>query len=121
VFHAFDFAEPSVANGGRASTTVAPQALFMMNSTVVAAESRHLAATLLAEVPADDAARVCILYARALGRPPSAAELSRALEFVVKIEASAAWQALEPAERRLRAWQSFCRVVMSSSEFIYVE
>ncbi|HVC98921.1 MAG TPA: PSD1 and planctomycete cytochrome C domain-containing protein [Pirellulales bacterium] len=121
VFQAFDFAEPSVANGGRASTTVAPQALFMMNSPIVAAESRHLAATLLAEFPADDAARVGVLYARDLGRPPSAVELSRALAFVGQMEASAAWQSLEPAERRLRALQSLCRVVMSSSEFIYVE
>jgi len=121
VFQAFDFAEPSVANGGRTSTTVAPQALFMMNSPIVTAESRHLAAKLLAEVPADDAARVGMLFARALGRPPSAAELSRALEFIGRMEVNAAWNALEPAERRLRAWQSFCRVVISSSEFIYVD
>ncbi|HUY36144.1 MAG TPA: DUF1553 domain-containing protein [Pirellulales bacterium] len=121
VFQAFDFAEPSVANGGRASTTVAPQALFMMNSSLVGAETRHLAATLLANASADDAGRVGVLYARALGRPPSAADLSRALEFVGRMETNTAWQSLEPAERRLRAWQSLCRVLMSSSEFIYVE
>ena len=39
VFQAFDFADPSVQNGRRDVTTVAPQALFMMNSAFASQQS----------------------------------------------------------------------------------
>lgn len=120
-FQAFDFAEPSVPNGSRATTTVAPQALFMMNSPLVAEETKRLAEELLAQPSADDAARVRLLYARAFSRPPSEAELARALEFVRQLEGAAAWQSLAANERRGKAWQSLCRAAISSSEFIFVE
>ena len=35
LFQAFDFADPSVVTGRRETTTVAPQALFLMNSDLV--------------------------------------------------------------------------------------
>ena len=120
-FQAFDFAEPSVPDGSRATTTVAPQALFMMNSPLVAEETKRLADELLAQPSADDSARVWLLYARAFSRPPSDAETSRALEFVRQLEGAAAWQSLPPAERRGKAWQSLCRAAISSSEFIFIE
>ena len=47
VFTAFDFADPSTLNGQRDQTTVAPQALFMMNSEFVLSQSRSLAERLL--------------------------------------------------------------------------
>jgi hypothetical protein len=120
-FQAFDFAEPSVPNGSRATTTVAPQALFMMNSPLVAEETKRLADELLSPPSADDAARVRLLYARAFSRPPSEAELARALEFVERLQAVPAWQSLAANERRGKAWQSLCRAAISSSEFIFVE
>ncbi|MBM4077746.1 MAG: DUF1553 domain-containing protein, partial [Planctomycetes bacterium] len=40
VFSAFDFADPSTINGQRDRTTIAPQALFMMNSEFVLSQSR---------------------------------------------------------------------------------
>ncbi|HEV3340830.1 MAG TPA: DUF1553 domain-containing protein [Pirellulales bacterium] len=121
VFQAFDFAEPSVPNGSRVSTTVAPQALFMMNSTLVTAETGYLADELLRRPAPDDAARVQSLYQRAFARFADAAEVDRALQFVRRLESHAAWRALPPAERRQKAWQSLCRVVVSSNEFIYLE
>ncbi len=47
VFQAFDFADPSTMNGKRPSTTVAPQALFMMNSPLVLRQTRAMAEMLL--------------------------------------------------------------------------
>ena len=52
VFSAFDFADPARSNGKRPTTTVAPQALFMMNSDLVQAESRAMA-ELLAQSTAE--------------------------------------------------------------------
>ena len=54
-------------------------------------------------------------------RPPTVAETARALAFVRRIEGLLAEEKIAPAERRLRAWQSLCRVILAANEFIYVE
>ena len=58
MFQAFDLPDPSTPNGDRNSTVVAPQALFMMNSTLMLKATREMAAKLLADTGVDDAARV---------------------------------------------------------------
>ena len=50
-FQAFDFAEPTTVKGDRDNTTIAAQALFMMNSDVMNDQSAHLAAKLAAASP----------------------------------------------------------------------
>ena len=49
VFQAFDFADPSVSVGKRSPTTIAPQALFMMNSKLVAEQTKLMAGRVLAD------------------------------------------------------------------------
>lgn len=122
VFQAFDFADPSVLNGRRDTTTVAPQALFMMNSNLVADQTRVLAGTLLSRTDLDDHARVDLLYQTAYSRPPSAAETARGLQFIEAYSVQAAGeQKLSPDESRLHGWQALCRAVLAANEFIYVE
>ncbi len=121
VFSAFDFADPSAMNGKRASTTVAPQALFMMNSPIVLGQTRVLAKQLLSSSESDDSARVGSAYQRAYSRPPSPQEISRALQFVGLYQADLADKKMAPAEARVRAWQALCRVILSSNEFIYLD
>ena len=55
VFQAFDFADPSASSGERAPTTVAPQALFMMNDRLVLRSSGAMARRLLGRTELDDA------------------------------------------------------------------
>ena len=74
VFQSFDFADPSVMSGRRDTTTVAPQALFMMNSQLVSQGTRAWAQRLLQGPPADDAARVEAIYQQAYSRPATASE-----------------------------------------------
>jgi cytochrome c553 len=121
VFQAFDFADPSTPSGERPTTTVAPQALFMMNSKLVLEQTRHLATDLLDRGDCDDAGRVRLAYERAYGRLPTTAETARALGFVRRVEGLLEGEKVAPAERRLRAWQSLCRVIVAANEFIYVE
>lgn len=130
VFQAFDFADPTVLNGKRDSTTVAPQALFMMNSSLVLAQTRAMAESLLADATVDDAQRVRLVYERAYGRPPTSAETSRAVAYVERYSqlfmakqnpAPAGSPASGPGESRLRAWQSLCRAILAANEFIYLE
>ncbi|MDP6718722.1 MAG: DUF1553 domain-containing protein [Pirellulaceae bacterium] len=119
VFQAFDFADPSVMSGRRQSTTVAPQALFIMNSKFVTEQTRALAEWLTAD-DGDDAGRVRVTYQRTLGRPPTTSEISRATSYVQAYTMRQAAD-IEPLEGRIRAWQSFCRVILATNEFIFLE
>ncbi|RPI80647.1 MAG: DUF1553 domain-containing protein [Planctomycetaceae bacterium] len=138
VFQAFDFADPSVQSGRRETTTVAPQALFLMNSDLVLKQTRSLARQLLDDASLDDSGRIERLYSRALGRTPRTAETARALAFLeTYAQASTASggtssgttaagsvdaeQNAQAESARERAWQSLCRAVLASNEFIYVE
>ena len=121
VFQAFDFADPSVLSGKRASTTVAPQALFMMNSELVSAQTKALAARLLADANLDDTQRLRQLFELSYARPATQAETERALDYVTRYAAGQQARKQSAEESRLRAWQSLCRVVIASNEFVYVE
>ena len=121
VFQAFDFVEPSFPNGKRSSTTVAPQALFLMNSPLVLAQSRALAAKLLrdASLP-DQGARLERLYRLAYGRSITAEELREGAEFIREAAAKLPSVA-DPAARSTAALAAYCQLVFASSEFITVD
>lgn len=120
VFGLFDFPDPAVPSGDRATTTVAPQALFLMNSDWVAKLCDRLAAELLDDKNANDKTRINRLYRKAYGREATAQETSRALALVVEVESALAERENDVTRRRLRAWSSLCQVVVSANEFVYV-
>jgi hypothetical protein len=84
-------------------------------------QTRHLAAALLARESLDDSGRVRLAYERAFSRPPSPAEVERAVAFVRQCERTLASEPGEKKDSRLRAWQSLCRVILAANEFIFVE
>ena len=113
VFEAFDFANPSTINGNRATTTVAPQALFMMNSELVEQASRTIAERIASqESPVEAAYRLVHL------RPPTPRETERSNDFLARYEDAV--NEPDSGERLTRALQALCRVLLSSNEFIYV-
>ena len=109
----FDFGDATTSQGRRALTNVAPQALFMMNSGFVAERARGLAGQLL-ELD-DEARRVRQAYLRTLNRVPNADELDRSLTYLGALKRKFA------DFEELDAWESYCRVLMASNEFIYVD
>ncbi len=107
VFQAFDFPDPAVPSGRRDETTVAPQALFLMNGQLVTGATRAMAVALQAEPT--DADRLARAYHLVLGRPPRQDE-------------QRAWRTfLAGFDEPLSAWQSVCRVLLSSNEFVYIQ
>jgi len=112
VFQAFDLPDPSTSNGDRDSTVVAPQALFMMNSSVILKHSRKMAEDLLAR-NTDDNARIREANERALSRPATPEEIDLALTFISRVEQQ--WQG-----DKAKAWQSFCKALLASNEFVYI-
>ncbi len=132
VFQAFDFAEPSVINGQRSSTTLASQALFMMNSRLVSDSAQQWAEDLLAHDTWNDPQRIAALYTTALGRPPTNHEFEEAVKYIQRFIDTAstledhsggnAGKSGKTEEQiRLWAWGSYCRAVLSSNEFVYIE
>ena len=79
---AFDLADNTQVTGSRDVTTVAPQALFMMNDPFVLAQAKALAAARDVASAAATHARVDRAYSLALGRIPTDAERQRALKYV---------------------------------------
>ena len=77
----FDFADPSLVTGERATTTGPAQALYFMNGPFVIRQAEALAERVRA-VEGDDARRVERAYRLAFARPPTAEERDRALAFL---------------------------------------
>ena len=116
---AFDFGDPSSMSGQRDRTTVAPQALFLMNSELVAKESATLAKSLLTQ-RGDDAGRITEAFERFYSRPPTDSEVSSSIEFITVYERGLASQGIAPEQLREMSWKAFCRAMMSTNEFLYV-
>jgi hypothetical protein len=121
VFQVFDFADPSVLNGHRDQTTVAPQALFMLNSKLVTDAARRLAASLLADQSLDDEGRVAEIYRLAYSRAPTGSEAEAASKYLSSYAQETERRGTKAADSRLKAWQSFARTVMAANEFVYID
>jgi len=111
----FDYGDATTSNEGRSRTNVAPQALFMMNSSFVIARSQGFARKLLDDTALTDAARIEKAYLTVLTRRPEPAEVDSALSYIASME-----KKVSTPEAHLTAWQSFCHVLLSSNEFLYL-
>ena len=111
----FDYPDATTASDGRSRTNVPPQALFMMNSRFVVEKSLGFAKRLLDDSSSSDAQRVERAYLMALTRRPTAADVDAALTYVADLE-----RKLEKPDAHLTAWQSFCHILMSTNEFLYL-
>jgi hypothetical protein len=86
IFRLFDMGDASTVTARRDETTVAPQALFMMNSWFIREQAFHLARHLLNREATNDQDRVRFAYRKLLGRPPTDAEVTSAVEYVSKVQ-----------------------------------
>ena len=125
-FQLFDFNDASVINGNRDTTTVAPQALFMMNSPLVEEASCQLAHQ-LEQLP--EKQQIIQLYQLAFSRQPSKAEFSLAKRYlrqfqatpITLIEGNNQEDTNEPMSAEFQALKLLCHSILASNEFIYVK
>ena len=108
IFEVFDFADPSMVVGVRNVSTVAPQALFLMNHPFVGEQARLAALRLIAEKLPDDDARVLRAYRLALGRAPTAGENTVAKKL------------LRDSANGTEAWTDLFHALLASADFRYV-
>jgi hypothetical protein len=112
MMRAFDGPDALGPLPARATTTVAPQALFLMNDPAVRAWAEHLAGELSGE-SATEAGVVRIAWQRVLGRAPSSGEEVDAIAF---LEAQAA-----AYSDRTAAITDLCQALFATNEFAYVD
>jgi cytochrome c553 len=110
-FSAFDFPDPNLSTGKRATSTLPTQALYLMNSDFVRSMSATTAGWVVRSKSTDDE-RLSVLYETALGRQPSADERYASMAF------------LKDAGKSLtveRAWTDLVQAVFSCVDFRYVD
>jgi len=115
----FDAPDSLVGIEARPTTTVAPQALLLMNNALVRDGATHLAERVRpkTDTPLADAVRSG--YARALGRPPTDQEAADAVQFIQ--DQAAAYLKDGKADAERLALTDFCQVLLELNEFIYVD
>jgi cytochrome c553 len=94
----FDFAEQGLVTGSRDNTTVAPQALYLLNDPFVRKQSIVLAERLLKNSDLDDVGRIQLAYRLTLGRAATTREIDRIQKYLAEYEATA--EALPPAPKK---------------------
>jgi hypothetical protein len=122
MLQAFDFPDPAVLNGKRATTIVAPQALFLMNDGLVLRETKRMAEKMLQDKTLDDTGRISTTYQRVYGRAATNDEITRNLEFIARYADALQQEGVtDAADRRVQSWQGLCRVLLAANEFIYID
>ncbi len=109
----FDFGDATTPDGKRTSTTVATQALFVMNSPLVIRQAKSLTDTVLKQEP-QDKRRMEEIYLRVLGRNPDGSEMDRGLTYLQNFRAK--WNQIDES----KAWSSLTHALMASNEFIFI-
>jgi hypothetical protein len=104
----FDAADPTAPVDKRTISTVAPQALFLLNNPFVLAQTKELA-TRLRAAAGNDTARIDFAYALLYGRPPTAEEARIGLEF------------LHRAGENQRGWEEYAQLLLCANEFVSVD
>ncbi|QDU38126.1 hypothetical protein Mal4_24480 [Maioricimonas rarisocia] len=103
----FDKPDTNLSCAQRSETTIAPQALHLLNSDFSLECARHLAARLV-ETDGTDHERIEQCYALVLGRIPGPAELAAAEAFLGQ----------QPGRDD---WTDFCLAMFNLNEFVYLD
>ena len=104
----FDAANPDSSTERRNVSTVAPQALLLLNHGFVLEQAKQTARRLMRDIPNEDAARVQYAYQLLLGRTATAEEVQIAKQILGP----------KPTEA---AWTDLAHVLLCSNEFVYVD
>ncbi|MDX1962928.1 MAG: PSD1 and planctomycete cytochrome C domain-containing protein [Pirellulales bacterium] len=118
----FDAPDTNQGIGKRPVTTVAPQALWLMNSEIVREYAAAVAEGILTESPptaenVDE--RITAAYSRIVARVPSATELNASRAFFVKVAGGGDQIATDTNYKKITT--DFCQVLLSLNEFVTIE
>jgi Protein of unknown function (DUF1553)/Protein of unknown function (DUF1549)/Planctomycete cytochrome C len=109
LYRTFDFPDPSTTSPRRDQTTVAPQALFLMNHPFMIEVSRSMLARADIASMSDPGSKVTRLFRLAYGRPVNEEEVTMVRRF------------LEESLIDQRRWQSLVQAILIANEFVFVD
>jgi hypothetical protein len=103
-----------LVTGRRDVSTVAPQALFMMNHPFVRTQARLTAERLLSDSQLKESHRIDHAYLQILGRHATEAEISLSQDFLKAVIEQ------QQEEGRVEAWTQMVQSLFSTIDFRYV-
>jgi hypothetical protein len=109
IYRTFDFPDPTTTSPRRDQTTVAPQALFLMNHPFMIELTRSILARTDVSAVSDTTRKVDRLFRLFFGRTPKEDECRTIREFL-----------REPATDS-RRWQSFVQGLLMTNEFVFLD
>jgi len=115
----FDAPQLLTSIGARPSTTIAPQALLLLNSPIARTAARALADRVASPSADSSAGAVEQAWWLALGRAPSDLERQSSARFIERQLES--YARTKPSDARQLALTDYCQALMSLNEFIYVD
>jgi hypothetical protein len=120
---AFDGPDASVSCGRRGTTTVAPQALELLNDNFIRDRATDFAKHLLEKKEASSESCIDNAFRLALSRAPTDAERQSSIAFIDRQmqRRGERDKSLASDENRLRAMTDFCQAIFGLNEFIYVD
>ncbi|HEY0072726.1 MAG TPA: PSD1 and planctomycete cytochrome C domain-containing protein [Abditibacteriaceae bacterium] len=101
----FDAADSTAIIDKRTVSTVAPQALFLMNDPFVLEQAQAFAKRF--ETVPDLAKRINVAYETLFGRAPTKEEMEIGHKFLKDSDG--------------KAWEQYCQILLCSNEFVYVD
>jgi hypothetical protein len=115
----FDFCDTTQPCEARQTSTVAPQALTLLNNPFVHARSEALARRVLGISAGEARAQIETAWRLALGRSPTEEEVTAANEHLTSQRERFSAEGREAPQ--LLALASLCHVLLNSNEFAYVD
>ena len=112
-FEQFDFPDPTMPTGSRSVTTVAPQALLLMNSPMVVDAANHLAKQIL-NLSMSRTSRIEKVFQQVLGRDPEEWEVRASMHLLSGVES-------QSSKDPILAWSVLCQSLLAANEFIYIQ
>lgn len=117
VFEVFDFADPNIQQGKRNESTVASQALWLMNHPLILDQTRNAAKAILS-LELNTEKRIELAFLQTLGRFPSKLEAEIMEQLTESTNDTAA--GAPPNEQELDQWTMVYQTLCQSVDFLYV-
>jgi hypothetical protein len=119
LLEAFDFPQMSPNCVERTESTVATQALYLLNDTMVRRLAASLASRVEAEAGTDTEQQIEQAYLIVVNRLPSPQERVASRESLKQL--AVAWAQEKKLDAAQKALEAFCHTLINSSAFIYID
>jgi len=115
----FDCPATTVSSPSRSVSTVAPQALALLNNESILEQANYFARRVKLEAGEDRRAQIARAFKQALSRQPNPVEMDSALKFLKNQADGYARRGREHPEAA--ALRDFCHAIFNLSEFLYAD